>query len=111
MIFSGANCGRGIGEIVNRRATYLGASTTTQTLHGTGKPNNNAMIDTVTKTLRHKHKTVWMLDNSQCGHQLKSQSPGSSNNFVKAMGRASRIYALCETDEDEIERDCIKAAG
>ena len=31
MILSGANYGRNIGEIVNRRAAYLGASTTTQT--------------------------------------------------------------------------------
>ena len=29
MISAGANYGRGIGEIVNRRATYLGASTNT----------------------------------------------------------------------------------
>ena len=31
MISAGPNYGMGIGEIVNRRATYLGASTTTQT--------------------------------------------------------------------------------
>ena len=32
MISAGANYGRGIGEIVNRRATFLGASSTTRTL-------------------------------------------------------------------------------
>ena len=76
-----------IGEIVNQRATYLAASTTTHTFLRTVNPFGNAMIDNITATLMHLNKTVWMLDNNQRGHSLKFQRFGSSNNFVKVTGR------------------------
>ena len=41
----------GVGEIVNRRATYLGASTTTQNFLRAVKPFGTAMIASVTETL------------------------------------------------------------
>lgn len=61
MISSGANYGRGIGEIVNRRVTYLGASTTTQAFLRAVRPYVDTMIERVTKTLALCNKTVWML--------------------------------------------------
>ena len=94
MISAGANYGRGIGEIVNRRATYLGASTTTQTFLRTVRPFGDAMIANVTKILEQVDKTVWMLDNNQRSHPLKFQRFGSSNNFVQVTGRTSRQRAL-----------------
>ena len=96
MISSGANYGRGIGEIVNRRSTYLGASTTTQTFLKTVRPYGDQMIERVTRTLSKCKKTVWMLDNNQRGHPLKFQRFGSSNTFVKVTGRTSRKCTECE---------------
>ena len=58
-------------EIVNKRVTYLGASTTTQTFLRVVKPFGTTMISKDINTLRNIHKTVWMLDNSQRGHPLK----------------------------------------
>ena len=108
MISAGANYGRGIGEIVNRRATYLGASTTTQTFIRTVRPFGDAMTANVTKTLEQVDKTVWMLDNNQRGHPLKFQRFGSSNNFVKVTGRSSRQCTLCETDVgEENTKHCV----
>ena len=43
MILAGANYVRSIGEIVNRRATYLGTSATTQTYLGTVKPRADTL--------------------------------------------------------------------
>ena len=93
MISAAANYGRGIGEIVNRRATYLGASTTTQTFLRSVKPYGSTMIDNITSKLSQVNKTVWMLDNNQRGHPLKFQRFGSSNNFVKVTGRTSHHYS------------------
>ena len=101
MISAGANYGRGIGEIVNRRATYLGASTTTQTFLRSVKAYGDAMIDSITSTLSHVNKTVWMLDNNQRGHPLKFQRFGSSNNFVKVTGRTSKRCIECKEDIGE----------
>ena len=98
MISSGANYGRGIGEIVNRRATYLGASATTQTFLRTVKPFGDSMLKNVAKCLSKVHKTVWTLDNNQRGHPLKYQRYGSSNNFVKVTGRTSMKCIRCTTD-------------
>ena len=53
MISSGANYGRGIGEIVNRRATYLGASTTTKTFIRVVKPFGDDMKNKITLRLSH----------------------------------------------------------
>ena len=64
MISAGVNYGRGIGEIVNRRATYLGVSTTTKTFIHAVKPFGDDMINKITSTLSHVNKTVWMLDNN-----------------------------------------------
>ena len=108
MISAGANYGRGIGEIVNRRATYLGASTTTQTFLRTVRPFGNAMIENITATLSHVNKTVWMLDNNQRGHPLKFQRFGSSNNFVKVTGRTSKQCNLSSTDlGEEDTKHCV----
>lgn len=71
MIWAGTNYGRVVGNVVNRTATYLSASTTTQTYACTVRPYINAMIDDITSTLRHVNKTVWMQDNNQEGHPLK----------------------------------------
>ena len=71
MISSGANYGRGIGEIVNRRATYLGDSTTTKTFIRTVNPLGDTILAKVNDTLSHYNKTVWMLDNNQREHPLK----------------------------------------
>ena len=100
-ISSGANYGRDIGEIVNRGATYLGASTTTQTFLRIVRPYGNTMIDNVTETLRSRHKTVWMLDNNQRGHPLKFQRVRRSNKIVNVTGRMSREFTVCETDVGE----------
>ena len=108
MISAGANYGRGIGEIVNRRATYLGASTTTQTFLRAVKPYGNAMIENITSTLSHVNKTVWMLDNNQRGHPLKFQRYGSSNNFVKVTGRTSKQCIECMEDiGEEDTKHCV----
>lgn len=63
MILSGANYGRGIGEIVNRRATYLGASATTHTFLRTVNYFEDSMLENVAKYLSNVDKTVWTLDN------------------------------------------------
>ena len=108
MISVGANYGRGIGEIVNRRATYLGASTTTQTFLRTVRPFGNAMIENITATLSHVNKTVWMLDNNQRGHPLKFQRFGSSNNFVKVTSRTSKQCNISSTDlGEEDTKHCV----
>ena len=91
----------GAGEIVNRRATYLGASTTTQTFLRSVKPYGNAMVESITSTLSHVNKTVWILDNNQRGHPLKFQRFGSSNNFVKVTGRTSKRCIECTEDIGE----------
>ena len=108
MISSGANYGRGVGEIVNRRATYLGASTTTRTFLKTVRPYGDQMIERVTETLSNCNKTVWMLDNNQRGHPLKFQRFGSSNTFVKVTGRTSRKCTECEIDiGEENGKHCV----
>lgn len=62
----------------------------------------------MTGTLQHLHKTVWMLDNNQCGHPLKFQRFGSSSNFGKVTGRTSRKFTVCETDVgEENSKHCV----
>ncbi len=73
IISSGDNYGRGIGKIFNRRATYLGALTTTKIFIRIVKHFGDVMIKNITSTLSHVNRTVWMLDNNQRGHQLKFQ--------------------------------------
>ena len=65
MISSGTNYGRGPCEIVNRRVTYLGASTNTPKFLRGARHYGNTMIERVTATLVHCNKTVWMLDDNQ----------------------------------------------
>ena len=60
MISSGANYGRGIGEIVNRRTTYFGVSTTTKICIRVVKPFGDDMINKVTSTFSHVNKMVWI---------------------------------------------------
>ena len=64
VISAGANYGRGNGEIVNRRATYLGASTTTRTFTQSVKSSDDLMIANVTSRLSNVNKILWMLDNN-----------------------------------------------
>ena len=90
MISAGANYGRGIGDIVNRRAIFLGASTILRIFLRKVAPYGQSMEDNVTKTLSGVDKTVWTLDNNQLGHPLKHQRFGSSNDFVKVTGRTCR---------------------
>ena len=90
MIAAGANYGRGIGDIVNRRATFLGASTTTQIFLRKVSLYGISIEDAITVTLSTVNKTVWTLDNNQLGHPLKHQRFGSSNDFVKVTGRTCR---------------------
>ena len=70
MISAGTNYGRGIGDIVNRRATFLGASTTTRTFLRKVTPYGKSMENNVTMALSCIHKTVWTLDNNQNGNPL-----------------------------------------
>lgn len=108
IISADASYGRGIGDIVNRQAKCLGASTTTQTLHRTVGPFVNAMIDNITVILSHLNKTVWMLDNIQRGHPLKFQRFGSSNNFVKVTGRTTKVCSGSSTDLGEKDnKHCV----
>ena len=90
MISAGANYGRGIGDMVNRRATYLGASTATHIFLRTVKSYGSAMIYSITSTLSHLNKTVWMLDNNKREHPLKYHRFGRSHKFVKVDGRTSK---------------------
>ena len=104
MISAGANYARSIGEIMNRKATYLGTSTTTQTYLITVKPRADTMIMNVTNILFYINKTIWTLDNNQRGHPLKYQRFGSSNSLVKVTGRKCYKCLICEViigDEDE----------
>ena len=86
---------------MNRRATYLGASTTTKTCIRVVKPFCDQMIDKVTSTLSRVNKTVCMLDNNQRGHPSKFQRFGSSNKFVKVAGRTSKQCVVCKRDLGE----------
>ena len=95
IISAGANYGRGLGEIVNRRATYLGASSCTRTFIRTVKPHADSMIYNITQKLSGMQKSVWMMDNNQKGHPKKFQRFGSSNRFVKVTGRTIRNCILC----------------
>ena len=105
MISAGANYGRGIGEMVNRRATFLGASSTTRTFLRKVMPYGQSMESNITKTLSFVNKTVWALDNNQSGNPVKHQRWGSSNNFVKVTGRTCRECIECTTDiGDEREK-------
>ena len=101
IISSGANYGRGLGDMVNRRSTYLGASATTQTYLKVVKPFGDAMLSNIAIRLSGLSKTVWMLDNNQKGHPKKFQRFGSSNKFVKVTGRTARNCILCEDDLEE----------
>ena len=58
IISAGANYGRGIGELVNRRTTYLGASATTQTFLRTVKPYADSMLTNIQICLSSVNKTV-----------------------------------------------------
>ena len=64
MISVGTNYGRGVRDIFNRRATFLGASTTTRTLLRKVTLYGQPMENNITLTLSCIHKTVWTLDNS-----------------------------------------------
>ena len=109
MIAAGANYGRGIGDIVNRRATFLGASTTTQTFLRKVSLYGKSMEDAITVTLSTVNKTVWTLDNNQLGHPLKHQRFGSSNDFVKVTGRTCRqcIENVIDIGEENAKRSII----
>ena len=98
MISAGANYGRAIGEIVNRRATYLGASATTKTFLCTVKPLSDNMLSSIAICLSSVDKTVWTLDNNQRVHPLKYQRFGSSNTFVKVTGRTCYKCITCNDD-------------
>ena len=109
MIAAGANYGRGIGDIINRRATFLGASTVTRIFLRKVTPYGKSMKDDITVTLSTVHKTVWTLDNNQLGHPLKHQRFGSSNDFVKVTGRTCRqcIENLIDIGEENDKRVII----
>ena len=79
IISAGANYGRGFGEMVNRRSTYLGASSTTRSFLRSIKPHADMMLSNISNRLSQLHKTVWTLDNNQKGHPKKFQRFGSSN--------------------------------
>ena len=98
IISAGANYGRGLGDMVNRRSTYLGASSTAQSFLRTIKPYADTMLSNIAIRLSQLQKTVWTLDNNQKGHPEKFQRFGSSNTFVKVTGRTVRECVLCEDD-------------
>ena len=64
MISAGANYGRGIGETVNRRATFLGASATTKAYLRTVQPLADNVLSSIGGTLSTLDKTVWTSDNN-----------------------------------------------
>ena len=68
IISAGANYGRGCGDMVNRRSTYLGGSATTRLFMRVVKPHIESMLSTIALNLSGLLKTVWMLDNNQKGH-------------------------------------------
>lgn len=82
---------------MNRSATYLCTSITTQIFLRQVKLDGNAMIITVTETLRHNHKNDWILYNNQRVCPIKFHCFSSLINFVKITGRASRKCTVCET--------------
>ena len=90
MISAGANYTRGVGDIVNRRATLLGASTILRNFLRKVALYGQLMENNVTNTLSCVDKTVWTLDNNQLGHPLKYQRFGSSNDLIKATGCTCR---------------------
>ena len=100
-----ANYGRGCGDMVNRRSTYLGGSATTQSFLRHVKPHIETMLSTIAINLSGLLKTVWMLDNNQKGHPKKFQRYGSSNRFVKVTGRTSRkcilSHHICEEENSK----------
>ena len=96
IICAGANYGRGLGDMINRQATYLGALSTTQLCLNYVKPFAKTMLSTIANRLSQLQKTVWTLDNNQRGHPKKFQRFGSSNRFVKVTGRTIRNCILCE---------------
>ena len=98
IISSGANYRRRIGKFVNRRAIYLGASTTTKTILRTVKPLSDNMLSIIHKRLSTVDKTVWILDNNQRGHPSKYQRFGSSNTFVKVTRRTCYKCITCNDD-------------
>ena len=101
VVSAGANYGRGSGDMVSRRATYLGASSTIRSFLRFVKPHATDMLDNVQKRLSQLQKTVWTLDNNQKGHPMKFQRYGSSNCFAKVTGRTVRNAILCNEDVGE----------
>ena len=101
IISAGANYGRGLGDMVNRRSTYLGASSTTRSFLRCVKPHADKMLSNIAIRLSHVLKTCWTLDNNQKGHPKKFQRFGSSNRFVKVTGRTVHNCVLCEDTIDE----------
>ena len=71
VISAWANYGRGIGEIVNRRATYLGDYATTKIFLRTVKPLADDMLSSIHVCLSTVNKTAWNLENNQRGHPLE----------------------------------------
>ena len=73
MILAGANYCRGIGHIVNWRASFLGTSATTKTFLRKVIPYGQSMESNITKTVSFHDKNVWTLDNNQSGNPVKHQ--------------------------------------
>lgn len=82
MISAGENYGTGIGEIVNRRTTYLGASTT-KTFFRTIEPVADSMLANIQIYLFSVNKTVLKFDNNQLEYPLNYQRFESSILFCK----------------------------
>ena len=94
IISAGANYGRGVGDMVNRRGTYLDVSSTTQSFLRSVKPHAESILSNVYQRLSREQKIVWTLDNNQKGHPKKFQRFGSSNRFVKVTGQTARNCVL-----------------
>ena len=67
IISAGANYGRGVGDMVNRRGTYLDVSSTTQSFLRPVKPHAESILSNVYQRLSREQKIVWTLDNNQKG--------------------------------------------
>ena len=109
---AGEHYGRKIGEIVNRRVTYLGVSVTTKTFLRAVQPFSDSMLSIIGTCLSSVDKTVWTIDNNQRGHTLKYQRFGISNTFVKVTGRAcckcmSYNDDTCNENKKRLSLTCV----
>ena len=88
VISAGVHYGKVLGDIDNRRSTYLGGSATTRSFLRIVEPHAESMLSSIDKNVSALLKTVWMIDDNQKCHPKNFQRVGSSNRFLKVTGRS-----------------------